>query len=103
MFAAAQRGLSETHLRTNITHARARVARQWSTNALLRDHSKPEAGTCYVLKSPARDSLFPLRSYTVGILGDLFPEDFRGGLLYQEINFLRRVPYGSPSLASSHF
>ena len=44
-----QRGLSETHIRTNITHDRGRVAFQWRAHALSRDCSEPKA----------RVSLFP--------------------------------------------
>ena len=41
--AAAPRGLSETQIRTNGTHARARDAFHWRANALARDRSKRQS------------------------------------------------------------
>ena len=38
---AAQMGPSESHIRSDVTHARARVASQWQATALSRDHSEP--------------------------------------------------------------
>ena len=79
-FVAVQRGLSETHRRSNITHARARVASQWRANAPLRDHSKPQARIRYPLKSQARVSLSSPRSYPAGSLNDLPPSGLARGV-----------------------
>ena len=60
VFVTAGRGLSETHIRADVTHAHARVAFQWMPNAFLRNHPKPQAGIWYLLRSQAGVSfVFP--------------------------------------------